>query len=111
MFALLACARNRAHDLSQRLEYARILRSTAAEFRDRYHGLFEMFYLVYASYLACLEGTSAGQNIEMLMHWYNDQAAKGAPGWRELLEPIVTCAPPSCDEEWVETLCNAIPYH
>jgi len=111
MFALLACARNRAHDFSQRLQYARILRRTAAEFRERYCGLFEMFYLVYDSYLAYLEGKPTGQNTQLLTLWYNDQAAKGAPGWRRLLEPTVTCAPPSYNEGWVEELCDVIPYH
>jgi len=70
-----------------------------------------MFYLVYDSYLAYLEGKPTGQNTQLLTLWYNDQAAKGAPGWRRLLEPTVTCAPPSYNEGWVEELCDVIPYH
>ena len=111
MFTLLACARNGAHDFSLRLQHARVLRGTAAEFRERYGGLFEMLYLVYDSYLEHLEGKRTIQNTQLLTQWYNDQAAQGAPGWRRLLEPIVTSAPPSYNEDWVETLCDAIPYH
>ena len=58
-----------------------------------------------------LEDEECEIDTQLLKHWYDNQAVKGAPGWRQLLEPILASAPASRDQAWVENLCDAIPYH
>ena len=106
-FALLSCARNRAFDAEQRLEYA--ARAAAAVDGSHAASLFFMLLQVYQIYADALAGKSCAEPSARLQQWYTNLAAEGFPGWQRRIAPILEKMPQD-QLETAELLCNSIPY-
>lgn len=114
MFALLACARNPAHSPELRLEYASRLQSLAAVFQEKFGEvfLFRLFSIVYTLYHSALRSEDLSAGVADLLAWCREQEKWGAPGWRKHLAKWCKGAPvESARQEWIESLCDAIPFH
>lgn len=103
-FALLACGRNPAHTVAERIAFL----DRASAFRAGRDPLFELFAIVYRMHKAALEGASIMGMVEETAEWCGKRSAAGAPGWSRALGPLLAEATPA--EQWVEVLTERIPY-
>lgn len=103
-FALLACGRNRAHSVAERIAFL----ERALAFPAGRDVLFQLFAIVYRMHRAVLAGDTVGGLVDQAVEWCRLRAETGAPGWERALGPWLQQATPT--EAWVEGLTQRIPY-
>ncbi len=110
-FTLLACGRNRAHDQKlRRLFIDRLVEATMPTARKYPDSLFAMFGSTYQVYRAVLNHGDPTDHLVILKNWCSHMTDLGFPGWENRLTPILNRIQVT-DQDAVEALCDAIPYH
>lgn len=107
-FALLSCARNRAHSTEERLAFLERAMDFGKKGRNP---LFQLFHLVYGVYYAGLSGSGAGlEAVRGIGAWCEARSKEGAPGWARWLGPCLEQHPGMAEQDWAEGLMGRIPY-
>lgn len=110
LFVLLSAARNKNNALALRLQCAEQLVAASREF-SRFGPLFQLLTCVYEIYDAHICSREIASTVDTLESWCRKTAMDGAPGWENLLGPVLKSRSGMQEARWIEELCDAVPYH